>query len=431
MHAAIELTPAQKQIAADNHRYRVCVCGRRFGKTTLAAWEMFAKAVSAEDGRIVYLAPTYAQARDIAWAELKKVCAPLVESTNEQRLEIIVKNQHGGTSLITLHGWESVESLRGQKYDMLVIDEISNMKNFWLSWQEVIRPALLDRRGEALFIGTPNGFNHLYELYNVENAGMPGGNGQPDPDFKSFHFTTYDNPHMPVEDIEKAKLEMTEDKFAQEFLADFRKMEGLVYKEFNRALHLTGEQPTHVVETLGGVDFGYRNPTAIITIKKDYDNVYWITSEWYKTEQTEDMVVDKVIALRFNKVFPDPENASAIAALEGKGVNIREVSKGKNSIISGIKKVREMFKQNRIRIHKSCVHVIQELEAYSYPEWSPNSEKNADELPIGKNNHALDAIRYVIMTDAASTGGDVPRAHYSSAARPMGRQRVNLNKFRG
>ena len=412
------LTPAQSQIAVDRHRYRVVVAGRRFGKTTLSAWEMFAKAVATNDGRITYMAPTFAQARDIAWAELKKVCAQLAENTNESRLEITIKNCKGTTSMISLHGWESVETMRGQKYDMLVLDEISNMRDFWTSWQEVLRPALTDRKGEVLFIGTPSGFNHLYDLYNMENDPVKGM------DYKSFHFTTYDNPYMPVEEIDKAKTEMTDDKFAQEYMADFRKMEGLVYKEFDRKLHLTDILPELTVESLGGVDFGYRNPTAILSIKKDYNGVYWVTDEWYKIEQTEDQVIDKVATLKFNKVYPDPENQSAISAMEKKHINVREVKKGKGSIVSGIKKVREMFKQNKLLIHKSCIHLIQELESYAYPDWSP--EKNADELPIGKDDHLLDALRYVIMTDAAQTGSDAPKVHYGSQRRPHGGNKINF-----
>lgn len=397
------------------------VAGRRFGKTTLSAWEMFAKAVATDDGRITYMAPTYSQARDIAWNELKKVCNQLAVNVNESRLEITIKNRHGNTSQISLHGWESVETMRGQKYDMLVLDELSNMRNFWSSWQEVLRPALTDRKGEVLFIGTPNGFNHLYDLYNMENDPVRGS------DYKSFHFTTYDNPFMPVEEIDKAKQELTEDKFAQEYMADFRKMEGLVYKEFDRKMHLVDTLPELTVETLGGVDFGYRNPTAIITVKKDYDGVYWVTDEWYYAEQTEDKVVDIVKNKKFNKVYPDPENASAISSMEKAGINLRPVTKGKGSIVSGIKRVREMFKANKLRIHKSCVHLVQELESYAYPEWSP--EKNADELPIGKDDHLLDALRYVIMTDATDNSSVAPKAHYSNQTRRYGNSRVNFNRM--
>ena len=189
-----------------------------------------AKATGTEEASIAYIAPTYQQARDIAWSLLKKVCSPVKSGEpNESRLEINIINKYGGTSRIALRGWESIESLRGQAFDFLVLDEISMYRNFWINWEEVSRPTLTDRKGHVLFISTPKGFNHFYDLYNKESQ---------DGDFKSFHFTTYDNPFIPVEEIEKAKQELTEDRFAQEYLADFRKTAGLVYKEFDRGVHI-------------------------------------------------------------------------------------------------------------------------------------------------------------------------------------------------
>ena len=178
------LTPSQTEIAQDTHRFRVVNCGRRFGKTTLAIEEMKGKAV-AKPSRIAYIAPTYQQARDIAWEQLKSELKPIIIKINESRLELTTKTLQGGESLIVLRGWEAIETLRGQKFDFIVVDEIASMRNYWSNWQEVIRPTLTDTKGEALFISTPKGFNHFYELFKKEAE---------DSDYKSFHFTTYDNP---------------------------------------------------------------------------------------------------------------------------------------------------------------------------------------------------------------------------------------------
>jgi len=182
----MELHKAQNQIAEDLHRFRVVNCGRRFGKTTEAVLEIKAKAL-ARPNRIAYIAPTYQQARDIAWEQLKQEVQDFNKGINESRLEVKTRTLEGGESIIFLRGWESVETLRGQKFDFLVIDEIAQMRNFWLNWQEVLRPTLTDTKGEALFISTPKGFNHFYDLFNLENT---------DSDFKSFHFTSYDNPFL-------------------------------------------------------------------------------------------------------------------------------------------------------------------------------------------------------------------------------------------
>lgn len=380
------LTPAQSEIAEDLHRFRVVDCGRRFGKTTLAIEEIKGKAVS-KPCRSVYLAPTFQQARDIAWELLKKELLPITINVNESRLELKVRTVKGGESLVILRGWEAIETLRGQQFDFIVIDEIASMRNFALNWQEVIRPTLTDTRGEVLFISTPKGFNHFYDLFNKEKE---------DQDYRSFQFTTYDNPHIPPEEIDKARLELTENRFSQEYLADFRKTEGLVYKEFDRTRHLfnNNEFDARIVETIAGIDFGFTNPTAVITIKRDSDDNYWITDEWYKTGKTDAETAEYVAGCSFNKVYPDPESPSAIKELQNKKVNIREVIKNKDSIKNGITKVSELFKANKLKISNSCSNLIYELETYSYPD--KKDQHNEEENPIKENDHALDAMRYAL-----------------------------------
>lgn len=339
--------------------------------------------------RIAYIAPTYQQARDIAWEQLKGDYRQ-AGKVNESRLEIEVVNG----SRIVLRGWESIETLRGQKFDLIVLDEVAMMRNFWSHWQEVIRPTLTDTRGEAIFISTPKGFNHFYDLYGFQAK---------DEDFKSFHFTTYDNPHIPKEEVDKAKLELTEDRFAQEYMADFRKSEGLVYKEFNRFRHVfkNNVRAETIVKVFGGHDFGTTNPCASITIKKDKWAVYWVTDEYYKTGTTDAQQADYVAALKWEECYPDPESASGILELKNRGVNVREVVKNKDSIRNGINTIRELFNANRLRIHESCRNLIWELETYSYPERKP--DHNEEENPVKENDHALDALRYALSMDNALT----------------------------
>lgn len=382
------LHESQKVIAKDIHRFRVVNCGRRWGKTTLAVLEMVAKAIYGNERAICYIAPTYAQARDIAWNELKKTCQPIVNKINESRLEITVNTVKGGTSTISLRGWESIETLRGQKFNFIVVDEIASMRNWQSNWEEVIRPTLTDFRGEALFISTPKGFNHFYDLYNLQNK---------DSDYCSFHFTSYDNPHLPVEELDKAKKEMTEDRFAQEYMADFRKTEGLVYKEFNRDKHLFKDKNRNHIKRFGTIDFGYTNPTALLEIYKDYDNSYWVMSEWYKRGKTDSEIADVVKAYGFDEVYPDPESPSAIAEITKRGVYVKEVVKNKDSIKNGINKIRSLLLQNKLHIHESCVNLIQEFETYSYPDKKSNS--NEYENPIKENDHALDSLRYGLFMD--------------------------------
>lgn len=387
----VVLTGPQKEIAKCKTRFRVVNCGRRFGKTTLAVLEMVSRALSKDDTQVAYIAPTYQQARDIAWQELKKIVNPIHVSINESRLEVTIKTQDGGKSTIWLRGWENIETLRGQRFDFIVIDEVASMRNFQSSWQEVVRPTLTDTAGHAMFISTPKGFNHFYELYNKERE---------DKDYKSFHYTSYDNPHVPSEEIDKAKEEVTTDRFAQEYMADFRKMEGLVYKEFDRTRHIFDDDTPHAAfnDVLLGIDFGYTNPAAILEIKKDSDNTYWVTSEWYKRKQSNDQIVEKAQSFGSNMVYADPEAPEKIKELADAGLNIRDVIKGKGSVEYGIEKVRELFKQNRLFIHERCKNTILELETYHYED-QEGQDLNKKEVPAKENDHAMDALRYVLMTN--------------------------------
>jgi PBSX family phage terminase large subunit len=379
----MELTQWQNQVASDLHRFRVCRCGRRAGKTYLAVEEIKGKAI-AKPSRIAYFSTTYQQSRDICWELLKKELSPAIIQANESRLEIRTKTIKGGESLIQLRGWESVETARGQHFDFLVVDEIASMKGFWSAWEEVLRPTLIDNKGEALFISTPKGYNHFYELCNKELN---------DEDFKSFHFTSYDNPHLPTEELEKEKQTKSPEAFLQEIMAEFQKTQGLVYKEFNRKQHLYTDLPQIELKKVAGIDFGYQNPAAVLDIRTD-GNKFWVEDEWYKRERTDQQIAEYVAQMHFEAVYPDPESPSAIEELRRQRVNIREVVKGKDSVVNGIKKVKELLLSGRLKINKSCVNLISEFEMYSYDD--EDGELNQKEKPLKANDHALDALRYVV-----------------------------------
>ena len=384
------LTPAQSSIAKDPHRFRVLNCGRRFGKTVLAVEEMVGVAIKKKDRRVAYFAPTRDDAREITWAILLKKCENVIAYKNESLLQIRIMTLDGGESMIALYGWESVQERgkgRGMANDFIVCDEVSNYRNFWVGWNEVLSPTLIDRKGTAMFISTPKGFNHFYDLYNLELK---------DKNYKSFHFTSYDNPHIPVEEIEREKATKPPETFAQEYMADFTKTQGLVYKEFDRQKHLyEALPPTFKAKKIGGVDFGYRNPAAVLHAYFNGESLF-IEDEWYKRERTDAQIADYVALCNFSEVYPDPENAGATEELRRRNINVREVVKGANSIKSGIQMVREMLIRGDLMINKRCVNLISEFEMYSYDD--EQSERNEQENPIKANDHALDSLRYIVLS---------------------------------
>lgn len=381
------LHPAQSKIAQDTHRFRVLNCGRRFGKTTLAIEEMKGMAL-ARPSNIAYISPTYQQSRDICWNMLVKELGPIIIKKNESRLELEVMTKDGKTSLISLRGWESVETMRGQSYDFLVIDEVASMRNFWVGWNEVLSPTLLDRKGSVMFISTPKGFNHFFDLYNLQEK---------DNNYQSFHYTTYDNPNIPVDEIEREKSTKPENTFGQEYLAMFTKQEGLVYKDFDREKHLYDNHTKRgqIIKRIVGVDFGFTNPTCVLLIEIDYDNTYWVASEWYKRGKTNSEIIDYIKTLQIEAIYPDPAEPDRIEEMKRMGLNVQDVSK---DIVKGIDSVRQLFKTNKIRIHKDCQNLISEIETYRFED--KKADKNDPEKPVKENDHAMDALRYPLFNTA-------------------------------
>lgn len=384
----MNLTPAQTKITKSNKRFKVVNAGRRFGKSTLISWEMFGMAVANKDARIPYYAPTRDDARDIMWVMLKKVCEPLIVDINESRLEITIKNKFGGNSQILLYGWEAVQERGkgvGVKNNHIFLDEVSKYKNFWQGWEEILRPTLTDLRGGATFISTPNGFNHFYDLYNRQGL---------DDDYESFHFTSYDNPFLSVDEINKAQKELPEDRFAQEYLADFRKQEGLVYKEFSRNKHIFDDATPRgeSILNLQGIDWGYVHPAVVLDIEKTSNDHYWVVDEWSHSGKTEEETIQYAGSKKANKVYPDPENPQAIEKAKRAFLNVYEVVKGKGSIHSGVNTVRELFKQGRLHIHKKCIKLITALETWCYLDGTDRYSED------GKDEN--DALRYPLMMES-------------------------------
>lgn len=218
-----------------------------------------------------------------------------------------------------------------------------------------------------------------------------------------FRVVDCGRPHIPREELDAARNQLTDDRFAQEYMADFRKVHGLVYKDFDRKCHVVSQGPKQKLQRILGIDFGFTNPTAVLTIDKDPEGTDWVTSEWYKPGKTNIEVIEYSKSLVSNAVYPDPAEPDRIEEMRRHGLNIREVSK---DIEAGTTKVHELFKADKIKIHASCVNLIGELESYAYPDKKPGH--NEPETPIKENDHACDALRYALFMNSQAGNGFVP-----------------------
>lgn len=219
---SMKLHDKQREIVRSKARFRVIRAGRRSGKTTVETEVMAFKAVSANDQHIFYIAPTQIQAREIIWEQLKARLGTIGQ-INEQRLEMTVPTKDGGTSTIKVAGWENRENFRGKSAHHITFDETDTLKDFFIGWQEIFRPALIDTKGTADFIGTPKKENP--NLRRLEKEFAKKGE-----DFAAFHFTSQDNPHLDPLELVNAQKDLDNQTYRQEILAEYVENAGALFR---------------------------------------------------------------------------------------------------------------------------------------------------------------------------------------------------------
>jgi hypothetical protein len=219
---SLQLRWAQGEVFSSRKRFRVLVAGRRFGKSYLSCIELLRGAIERPGETFFYCAPTYRMAKDIAWKALKRlVPRAWIKSKNETDLKLELVNG----STIELKGVENAMALRGRSLAGVVLDEAAFMDSE--VWFEVIRPALADKQGWALFISTPDGTaSWFYDLwcYCAEAE---------DPNWTRWQFTTIQGDNVPPEEIEAARGQLDVRTFRQEFEASFENLSGLVAISFS------------------------------------------------------------------------------------------------------------------------------------------------------------------------------------------------------
>ena len=218
MDLDIQLLPWQQQVWDSQTRFKIVAAGRRCGKSRLAAWLLIVNALQTDRGHVFYVAPTQGQARDIMWQTLLEIGHPVISGAHINNLHIKLVNG----AQISLKGADRPETMRGVSLKFLVMDEYADMKPE--VWEQILRPALADQKGHAMFIGTPMGRNHFYDLYTYARL-------KDDSSYEAWHFTSYDNPLLDPEEIDVAKKSMSSYAFRQEFMASFEAMGSEMFKE--------------------------------------------------------------------------------------------------------------------------------------------------------------------------------------------------------
>ena len=234
MDLNFSLHPAQMEIFQSTARFKVAAAGRRFGKSYLAAVTLLIEGLKNENEKgyklgtdkvVFYVAPTFQQGKDIMWKIIKELGKDVIKSTLENTGVVRLINDRE----IHIKGSDRPDTLRGVALSYVVLDEYATMKPF--VWEEILRPTLADVEASALFIGTPAGKNHFYELFKQ---------AEEDPEWEAFTFTSTSNPFLKNTEIEAARRNMAHSIFRQEFEASFQSSGGLLFTE---DMVILGEEP--------------------------------------------------------------------------------------------------------------------------------------------------------------------------------------------
>ena len=399
----------QTKVMLSPARFKVAVWGRRAGKTTCARYTIAQEAFMNPGAKIWVVALTFGQAKNLYWQ-------PLVDSGSQSLIpeewiehkmvsELYIKMKNG--TQIWLKGSDRIDSQLGESLDFLVLDEFqSQSADVW----NKLRPMLSDRRGKALIIGTPRGYNHLYDMFYKGSVANP----TPQDGWESWQITSIqaaEGTGLDPQEIEDARHEMSESQFEQEYLASFDAVSGRVFKPFSLEHNIADR----IIESrknefdglplLVGMDFNVNPMTAVLGVKPDRNSLYILGEIYLTNSNTPEMIeqIQKYVERRGNKkviVYPDASgkartttgNETNHALLKQAGFELK-VDPANPSINDRINETNAMLCNaagiRRLFIHSRCKELIKTMHSLTYDNNGMPDKKSG-------YDHMADAIGYLV-----------------------------------
>lgn len=385
----MRLTDPQQQISSDKNRFRVVVAGRRFGKTFLAINEL-AKFARYPNQKCLYIATTYRQAKGVIWDDLLQLLYEKnwVKKVNLSDLTVTLVNG----SIITLRSSDNNQALRGTKWNFISLDEYASMDP--ATWDSILRPTLSDTEGHALFIGTPYGRNHFWDLYNNANTLD---------DWSSYQFTTAQGGNVAPAEIEAAKRDMAEREFNQEYNATFEDAAGIIAYAFSQDNIKTAPQlsPSNALHI--GMDFNTDNFAACVMLQNK-DTLHIIDEIMLQNASTGDMC--KEIQQRYGRrmifVYPDASGSQRKTSANGMtdhlilhnaGFKVRTPKTNpavKDAIAAVNSRLRSTSGDIKLFIDPNCKNTLASMNKFTYKEGSRVPDKSSG------YDHMFDALKYCV-----------------------------------
>ena len=383
------LTIPQQEIFDSKARFRTVSAGRRFGKTFLSMYEI-ARIARFPNKKIFYVAPSYRMGKQIIWEELKDklIQRGWIKKINESDLTLTLKNN----SRISIRSADNPDSMRGVSLDFVVLDEAAFMPQ--TVWSEVLRPTLSDRKGGAVFISTPRGYNWFYDLW---------ADSTHKDNWENFQYTTVEGGNVTPEEVEDAKQDMDLKTYRQEYLASFETAGHLIYHAFEAKESIQqydGAKPKiiHI-----GCDFNIDPISAVVAVKTQ-TGMHVIDEIVIQSSNTDELAEE--ILRRYSEYrvicYPDPAGSARKTSAGGRtdhtilmqyGFEVKARRRHpavKDRINSMNKMLCNAQGERRLFIDPKCKQTITCIQKQQYKEGTMVPDKTSG------YDHQNDAFGYMI-----------------------------------
>ena len=379
------LNRTRKEIIQDPSRFKVIVAGRRWGKTILSLMYLL-KDPFHQGERRWFITPTYKQGKMIVFPILRQMFSGFAGAKlNETEMSVMFDN---GAEL-SVKGADNENALRGVELTKCVMDEMAYIKPH--VWEEIVYPMLATTKGSVLFIGTPNGYDTMYDLYS---------RGQSESDWKSWQFKTIDGGFVPADEIARARRTMDGVRFRQEFEASFETSGNRAAWNFDRSLHVKKAKDLATYKWWG-CDFNVDYMTAVLACQFSDGTIHYYNEIRIKNSHTEEMARKMKAIEPKIEVYPDP-SGSARSTTSNKSDHqiLRDfgfIIRAKKSHPSHIDRLNALNRKLldadgnvTMTIDPKCVYLIKDLEQVQRDK-KGGIDKSQIEL-----THSLDACSYAI-----------------------------------
>jgi len=394
----------QRAIYLHPSRFQVVACGRRYGKTQLGIILAY-KEMAKNGGTVWWISPQYKMSTT-TWHELLNTFRPIATWVSAQERTIILPN---GGKLVVWAGDTGGDAMRGGAPSLTILDEAAMINGNSL-WYSVILPALSDKKGRAYFLSTPRGRNWFYDIYR-KGLDLPG-NTEYDSQYKSWNFSSYENPYMDSSVFDDARKSTPDIFFRQEYLAEFLLDSGSVFRGVIDASNASFKDP-YDGKFVAGIDWGRKEDYTVITILDTNTREQVCMERMSKVDWPEQIAFIKGLFDVWKPYLVGAEeNAmgdTAVQFLQKEGVKIRPIymtNRRKKDIIDMLS---INIEKQRIKLLNDQVQ-IRELQAYQMDTTAfGNIRYNAAAGYLDDTVIALGIANFLMDSAIRTFGRAVPR----------------------